>query len=126
MTTVTSTVADQVRVLVVEDEFLLADELNRVVRGLGCTVVGPVADVEAALALAREAAIDLAILDVRIRGGDSTPVAEVLAARGCPFLFATGYGTDDVPWMMWKAPVLTKPLQQSALAEALKHLLPRG
>ncbi len=126
MTTVTSTTADQVRVLVVEDEFLLADELNRMVRGLGCTVVGPVADVEGALALATEAAIDLAILDVRIRGGDSTPVAEVLAARGCPFLFATGYGTDDVPLMKWKVPVLTKPLQQSALAEALKRLLPRG
>lgn len=107
------------RVLVVEDEFLLAEELRCVLEQAGFVVVGPVATLEGALALVRDASIDAAVLDVRIVGGDSGPVAEALVARGCPVLFATGYGPQDLPPGQWQAPIVTKPLVH---AELLGHL----
>ena len=64
------------RVLVVEDEMLIAVLIEEVLQGLGCHVVGPVSRLDAALRLAHEEPLDAAILDVRIRGGQVYPVAE--------------------------------------------------
>ena len=85
------------RVLVVEDETLIAVEIEETLRELGCVVVGAVGKLDAALRLAAEEALDAAILDVAIRGGHVFPVAERLLARGVPFVLASGYGDWALP-----------------------------
>ena len=85
------------RILVVEDEMLIAVLIEEMLQGLGCQVVGPVSRLDAALRLAHEEPLDAAILDVRIRGGQVYPVAEELLARNIPFVLASGYGELGSP-----------------------------
>lgn len=103
------------RVLVVEDEMLIALEIEESLRSLGCVVVGPVGKLDAALRLAREEELDAAILDVTIRGGDVFPVAEELLARGIPFVLASGYGDWALPAPFRDRPRLTKPFARHEL-----------
>lgn len=79
-------------VLIVEDEYLLADDLSDALSDVGAKVVGPAGSIEqaTALILSREP-IDVAILDVNLRGEMVFPVADALRQRGIPFAFATGY-----------------------------------
>src|SRR3712207_6367004 len=88
----------QCRVLVVEDEFYIADEMALALQKLGAEVVGPVPTKDKALALlASEERIDAAILDINLKGQAVYPVADALAERGVPFVFATGYDQAAVP-----------------------------
>lgn len=114
------------RVLVVEDEALVAMETESVVSRLGAAVLGPAATLEEAMRLAEGSAgrVDAAILDVSLGGTSVGPLADRLAARGVPFLFATGYG--KAPEGHADAPVLPKPCAQAEMAEALRRLLPRA
>ena len=80
------------RVLVIEDEMMIAMLLEDMLADLGHQVVGVAGRLDVALELARDADADLAILDVDLGGESSFPVAEVLTSRGLPFLFATGFG----------------------------------
>ena len=89
--------ASGLRVLLVEDENLVALLLEDMLAELGHTVVGPVARLDKALETAQREAFDVAILDVNINGEDSYPIAEALAARGIPFVFSTGYGKKSLP-----------------------------
>lgn len=114
------------QVLIVEDEFLLAAELIRLLRCHGFAIVGPAARLSDARVLAQTAHIDAAVLDVCIRGGDSVPVAEALAARAIPFLFVTGYSSEDLRAYAWAAPILRKPLEQAELLQQLLQLLARN
>ena len=77
--------------LVVEDEFLIAMDLEAMLRDLACAVVGPIADLASALRAAREEMLDLALLDANLGGEPVTAVAEALVARGVPIVFCTGY-----------------------------------
>ena len=85
------------RVLVMEDEMLVAWALEDMLADLGCIVVGPAARVDKALALLHAEAVDLAMLDVNLNGQRSYPVADALAAKGVPFVFLTGYTRDSLP-----------------------------
>ncbi|MBN8528788.1 MAG: response regulator, partial [Caulobacterales bacterium] len=86
------------RILVVEDESLVAMLIETILEDLGCTPVGPVASVEDGLALAKgKTVIDAALLDVNVGGRQVFPVAEALAERGVPFIFSTGYGEAGLP-----------------------------
>lgn len=108
------------RVLILEDEALIALTLMDAVRELGCTVVSPVSKVGAALELVEQNPPDLAILDVNLAGIGSGPVAAALRARGVPFVYCTGYAEPALqiePALM--APMLTKPIDTRALADAL-------
>jgi two-component system, response regulator PdtaR len=78
-------------VLIVEDERLIALDLQDILDGWGCEVIGPVASVSAALRLIEELSPDAAILDVHLNGETSEPIADVLRARACPFLVLTAY-----------------------------------
>jgi CheY-like chemotaxis protein len=110
------------RILVVEDEVLVAAMLVDMLEELGAVPVGPAHSVAAGLALADEAEIDAAILDVNLRGDPVDPVAERLVARGVPFLFASGYGTVPRPgWTEFE--MIDKPYCQDAMANALTHLI---
>jgi CheY-like chemotaxis protein len=114
------------RVLVVEDELVIAVTIEDVLRALGCEIVGPVATVEKALKLARDETFDVAILDVTIRGGKVYPVAELLLARGIPFVFASGYGGWALPEALRDRPRLTKPFTVAALEEQIRLLCNAG
>ena len=80
------------RVMVVEDEMLIALLVEDMLEDAGCIVVGPFACVSDALAAAKTEVVDLALLDVNVAGEKVFPVAHALEARGVPFLLLTGYG----------------------------------
>ena len=107
------------KVLVVEDETLVCMMIEDMLLDLGCTIIGPASNFEKALALAREALIDVAILDVNLDGILSEPVADRLCARGVPFVFATGYGREGVSERFRSVPVLKKPFMEHDLIRAL-------
>jgi two-component SAPR family response regulator len=109
-------------VLVVEDDMLIALAIEQVLDALDCQVVGPVAMLEKALKLARGETFDVAILDVTIRGGKVYPVAELLLARGIPFVFASGYGDWALPEALRDQPRVMKPFTVTELEEQIKLL----
>jgi len=112
------------RVLLVEDENLIAVLLEDMLAELGHSVVGPVARLGKALEMAESAAIDLAILDVNINGEQAYPVADALAARGIPFVFSTGYGERGLPPRYRGHPTLQKPFQQDELEKLFAAVCP--
>ena len=113
------------RVLLIEDEMMVAMLLKDILADLGFTVVGSAARVEHALALIEAAgALDAAVLDINLNGQMSYPVADALVARRVPFLFATGYDRDSVMNGYRSFPLLQKPFRLLELADALTKLLP--
>lgn len=106
------------RILVVEDEALIAVMVEDMLTELGSIVLGPAATIEQALALVGSQEIDAAVLDVNVRGERIDPVAEALAARGVPVLFATGYGEVRLASGA-AATVIDKPYTQDKLARGL-------
>ena len=107
------------RVLVVEDESLVAMLIEGYLEELGHEVARTAARLDEALALARTLDLDVAVLDVNLAGELSYPVAEALRQRGVPFLFATGYGTAGLPEELRGVPVLPKPFEQEQLRRAI-------
>jgi DNA-binding NarL/FixJ family response regulator len=110
------------RILVVEDEMLIAIMIEQTLEAMKCEIVGPAAKLEAALQLARDEAFDVAILDVTIRGGKVYPVAEQLLARGIPFLLASGYGDWALPQSLRDQRRLIKPFTAAMLEEQVRLL----
>lgn len=111
------------RVLVIEDEMTIALLIEETLLELGAEVVGPASRLDAALRLATEEAIDAAILDVNIRGGNSYPVADILAERGIPFVFCSGYGDWAIEERHRDRPRLTKPYSSKNLEDRVLQLL---
>jgi DNA-binding response OmpR family regulator len=107
------------RVLVAEDEFVIALEVEDVLRRAGYEVVGPAATPEDAARLATEEPLDAAVLDVELRGGRVFPAAEALARRGVPFVFLTGYEPVMLPANLRGRPLLAKPFATARLPAAL-------
>jgi len=114
---------DGSRVLVLEDEAILAFALEDMLVELGCEVVGPAMRLGDALSLAENERLDAAVLDVNIGGDRSYGVAEELERRGIPFLFATGYGLEGVELKRPGVRVLSKPYRQRELETELTRLL---
>ena len=110
------------RILVVEDETLIAILIEQALQELGCVIVGPVSKLDVALQLARDETMDAAILDVAIRGGHVHPVADLLLARGIPFVLASGYGTGLFPRTLREQPRLTKPFTREDLEKQVRLL----
>lgn len=107
-----------VRVLIVEDEALVAMLLEDMLQDLGCTLAGSASTVEQAVEAA-QGDLDVAILDMNLAGRPSLPVAEALAGRGKPFIFATGYGEGGVPEEWRGRPTLQKPFSMRDVETAL-------
>lgn len=103
------------RVLVVEDEVTISLLMEDMLLDLGCEVVGPAARLSAAKHLAGTEVLDLAILDVNLAGEPIYPVAELLADRGVPFAFSTGYGAGGIEPRYRDRPVLQKPFSAADL-----------
>jgi CheY-like chemotaxis protein len=108
------------RVLVVEDEMMIALLVEDMLQELGCAVVGPANGLDMALELAAsEDALDAALLDVNVGGKPVFPVADALRAKGVPAIFSTGYGEAVLREADRGAPVLQKPFRAGDLARAL-------
>ncbi len=111
------------RVLFVEDEAMVSMLIEDMLLDLGIEVVGPVAKMEEAQALAREAEIEAAILDINIGGQLTYPIADILQARGIPVIFATGYGSSALPERFRGTPTLHKPFDRNCFTQAIEIAL---
>jgi CheY-like chemotaxis protein len=107
------------RVLIVEDELMIRMLLEDMLGDFGCIIAGEAGTIDQAMALVRDTAFDVAVLDVNVEGVVITPVAAELAARGVPFVFATGYGARGLPDGYTDRPVVQKPFETVALEKAL-------
>jgi CheY-like chemotaxis protein len=111
------------RVVVVEDETLVAILLEDMLAELGCTVLGTAHRVGKALELIAATTPDAAVLDVNIAGDEVYPVAEALAARNVPIVFATGYGARGLTDAWRDRPIVQKPFHMEHLLQGLLRAL---
>lgn len=107
------------RVLIVEDEFYLADDLAQELRKQGAEVIGPVGTVDAASAVVDERRIDYAVLDMNLHGDMAFPIADRLREHRVPFLIATGYNSASLPDRFSALPRVEKPFGP---AEVIPHV----
>ena len=112
-----------VRILVVEDDYLIAQLLDEMLRPTGCVVLGPLPRLADALDAARRETCDVAVLDVNLGGERVYPVAEVLSGRNVPFVFVTGYSSGALPREYAEQPRLGKPFKAEQLIRALSNLV---
>jgi CheY-like chemotaxis protein len=113
------------KVLVVEDEMMIAMLIEDMLEELGCELIGPASKVERALELIASETIEIALLDVNLDGQATDAVAYELQRKGIPFVFATGYGATGVPKQHNDRTVLQKPFQKRDLAIALSIAIDR-
>jgi CheY-like chemotaxis protein len=113
------------RVLVVEDEMIILMMIEDMLADLGCEAVTAAATVDQALALIDAQVFDAAMLDLNLNGTKSLPVAAVLAQRGVPFFFTTGYTGHDMREGHRDRPLLKKPFSSEELAAILSRLISR-
>jgi CheY-like chemotaxis protein len=111
------------RVLIVEDDAIIAMMVEDMLTDLGCEIVGTAARLDAAVEKAKTLTLDLAMLDVNLDGAETFPVAEILSQRGVPFVFATGYGAHVTAGRFQDAPTLQKPYESRSLEQALTRAL---
>lgn len=111
------------RILLVEDEFIVATMAEDMLSELGATVVGPATSLARGVALAESEEFDAAVLDINIQGTTVDPVADILSRRGIPFIFATGYGRPALRDRSQQAPLLDKPYTVDKLAAMLTRVL---
>ena len=111
-------------ILLVEDEFLIAETMGEALRMENALVLGPFADVEHALgALDGGATVDAAVLDVNLKGERVYPLIDHVAARHVPIVLTTGYDSDAIPQPYASLPCLQKPILLRQLLESLDRLL---
>jgi CheY-like chemotaxis protein len=111
------------KVLVVEDEMMIAMLIEDMLDEFGCKLVGPATSVPRALDIIGKEQVEIAVLDLNLDGQDTYAIADALQLKNVPFIFATGYGSTGLRQEYGNRPLLQKPFQardlESALAEAL-------
>jgi DNA-binding response OmpR family regulator len=121
-----TTVLAGLRVIVVEDELLIAMLIEDILVEQNCVILGPFHRVDLALEAARGGDVDVAVLDVNVAGVKVWPVAEILEARGIPFLLLSGYGRDAVPENHPGWTVCAKPFRPETLIATLARQVQDG
>jgi DNA-binding response OmpR family regulator len=112
------------RILVAEDEYLIARHMRTLLRRIGGHVVGPVPTLDGAIELARTEDLEAAILDIKLADGQPVyPLADLLAERGVPFMFLSGYSPADIPRRYRNVPLIVKPAELRAFHAAVDRLL---
>ena len=115
------------RILVVEDELMVAMEIEDALRQWKCEIIGPVPTIELAMAAVQQHTLDGALLDSNLNGRVITPVAEELSARAVPFIMVTGYATSTLDVEMVRtAPRIIKPFADKQLAETMMGVFCAG
>ncbi len=110
------------KILIVEDEFLVAMDLTRMIRRLGAEVLGPVSTPSAATELLQTSKLDGAVMDIKLGDESSAPIAEQLRARGVPVVLTTGYANDMLPESVAGMPMISKPYNAADFREVVtKH-----
>ena len=113
-----------IRVLIVEDNYVVADALKYLIDGYEGSVVAIVPSVERAITALAEGGVDIAVLDINLHGTSVVPVAEHLQAQGIPFVFLTGYGDGEIlPVHLRDQPRLDKPVDAERLVRAMRDLV---
>ena len=110
------------RVLLVEDEYYIADDLRRMLTAAGAEVVGPCSTLAKANRKIDEGAFDCAVIDLNLHGESAVPVADRLTAEGKSFAIATGYGSTAVPDRLQHVPRIEKPFDPQALLNLVGQL----
>ena len=113
----------QASIFLVEDEVLIRMKLADMVEELGHRVVAEAGNIQDAQVLAETIFFDIAILDINIAGSSIAPVATIIAGRGLPFFFVSGYGRAGRPEAFIERPALQKPVSKSILGEAINAIL---
>jgi CheY-like chemotaxis protein len=111
------------KVLVVEDEMMIAMLIEDMLDEFGCKLVGPATNVPRALELIGKESIAVAVLDLNLDGKDTYAIADALQRKNVPFIFATGYGSTGLRQEYGNRPVLQKPFQARDLETALTEAL---
>ena len=115
------------RILVVEDEWMVAMMIQDALRQWKCEIIGPVPTIDLALAAIQRHTLDGALLDTNLNGRVITPVAEELSARAVPFIMVTGYASSPVDAEVVRtAPRITKPFADKQLAETMMEVFGAG
>ncbi|MEA3008983.1 MAG: hypothetical protein QOJ91_675 [Sphingomonadales bacterium] len=114
-----------VRVLLVEDEAIIAMTAEDMLDELGCTTVATSSNLADAMAATEASDFDIALLDINLNGLDSLPVADRLREAGLPFVFTTGYGAAGRSHAHAEAPLIAKPYQLHDLEKAIREALGR-
>jgi DNA-binding NtrC family response regulator len=110
------------RVLVIEDEYFLADDLDRVLRDEGAEVIGPVGSRSEAMTLIDRDGFDIAVIDLNLRDESAYPLADELDRQGIPFIFATGYASAMIPEKYSRILRWEKPYELEDIVEGLAPL----
>ena len=111
------------RILVVEDEYFIAEEIRALLAELGATVVGPLSDQPKAIAMLSDTQIDCAVLDIDVSGRAIFPLIHELRERGIPWLYVSGYSEGLVPEDLRGRAHIEKPIVADALAASIRGLL---
>jgi DNA-binding response OmpR family regulator len=111
------------KILVVEDEPILALDMETALRQAGFEITGLASSCDRALALLERSKPDAAVLDANLRGASVEPVAGALVRQGVPFLIVSGYGRAHLPSVLLAAPFLPKPFEPISLVSAVVTLL---
>jgi DNA-binding response OmpR family regulator len=111
------------RILVVEDDYLVASLIQDVLEAAGCVVSGPIPRLPQAVGVAEADTCDAAVLDVNLGGNQVFPVAEVLSRRQIPFVFVTGYGPATLPDEHHDRPMIRKPFRIDELLSVVADLV---
>lgn len=115
-----ASVLSEKRVLLVEDEALVAMATQLMLEDFGVIVLGPATTIDEAIDVIETEEIDLAVLDINLKGTPSYPIADELTSKSIPFLFVTGY---DKPDQHKDAPVLNKPIREARLEAMIAKML---
>lgn len=110
------------RILIVEDEWLVATDLARILEAAGCCVVAKAGSVRKALALLEAEPIDAAVIDVNLAGYSSEPLAEVLHRRGIPYVVISGYSQAQRGGLLASAPFISKPFDPDIIVDQVLRL----
>jgi CheY-like chemotaxis protein len=112
-----------VRVLIVEDDSLVAMSVGDMLSDLGCSIVANAGNLVQAFEKVGAGGFDFALLDVNLRGKEVFPVAEALSEQGIPFAFASGYGRAGLPEEYRTSPIVSKPFQMEELSSVVSSAL---
>ena len=113
-------------IFLVEDEVMIRMMVADMLEELGYSIAAEAGEINEAIKLAQSIEFDLAILDVNVNGKVISPVADLIAARERPFIFATGYGSSGLPAEYRDRPALQKPFQIETLARTIQQALNRN